>query len=204
MRTARDQALQLPQAVGQCGRAWLQNVAGFDLVKLTVAHRRNRIPACASEQFLGAESFAAPGSDDQFRCSAHDLLWVGDDAFSRIWLRGLIGEAVLAAGNTNQLRNPLNAADQRIVPFFKVDPWPVRQPCGGFACRLETPLEIGDQAFAARLRTHHRAQHAHEVENLRDTALVEYMYLDAGAYQIGGNIRLQVRKSEYQIRLQRD
>src|ERR1700683_5480725 len=144
MRTARDQTLQLLQTVGQCGRAWLQNVAGFDLVKLTVAYRRNRIPAWARAQFLGAESFAAPRSDDEFRGSAHDRLRVGDDAFSRIRPRGLIGEAVLAAGNTNQLRNPLNTADQRIVPFFKVDPWPVWEPCGRFTCRLEALLVSGD------------------------------------------------------------
>ena len=36
MRTARDQTLQLLQTVGQCRRARLENVAGFDLVKLTV------------------------------------------------------------------------------------------------------------------------------------------------------------------------
>ena len=98
----------------------------------------------------------------------------------------------------------MDAADLRLVPFLKVDPRPARETCGRQACRFEALFECADQLFAARLRTHHRSQHAHEVEDLSHAALVEDVNLDACAHQGRGNVRLQIRKSEHQIRLQRD
>src|ERR1700730_3789835 len=47
-----------------------------------------------------------------------------------------IGEDVHTAGNLDELRNPSNSRDQRIVPFLEEDPWALRQP-------LRTGSDIG-------------------------------------------------------------
>src|SRR5690606_26035720 len=60
-RPGVDDAGDGGHAVGERGRAGLQDQWRLDLVQLALAHRRDRVPARACGHLLRTEALAAPG-----------------------------------------------------------------------------------------------------------------------------------------------
>ena len=79
-------------------------------------------------------------------------------------------------GNFNQLFNPANAADERILPFFKENARPVRERSRGFGDLLEAAAKVIDQCepllrFADKAR-----KDGDHVKDSGNTPLVEVQY----------------------------
>ena len=65
-------------------------------------------------------------------------------------------------------------------------------------------LIAGGKLIGALGRADQRAQGADHRQNAGDVALVEDMDGDAGADQVGDDVGLQIRKSQHEVRLQRE
>ncbi len=169
-----------------------------------VAHGGDRVPTGTRSDLLGPELLAAPGSEDDVRRAAHDFARVGDDAIPAERHRSKLGKAVLAAGDLDQLADPADARDQRLVPFLEVDARTPRQSRGRCAGRLDIGFQPVGERSGLRLAADHAPEHADHAQDLRDAAVIEEVNLDSGTREIGGDVRLQVREAEHEVGAQRD
>ena len=103
--------------------------------------------------------------------------------------------------SVDQLRHPADAADQRLVPLLEVHARPARKAGGARAHLGKARLQLPDQRAGLRLAADHAAEGAHHAQDLGDAAVVEDVHLDAGADQLGGDVRLQVGEAEHQVGL---
>ena len=194
--------MQPVQPVGQCRRAGLQDQRRFDLVQLTVAHRRHAGPAGACGHPLGSKLLAAPRADDQVGRGGDHLLQVGDDAVAAQRRSRPLWKDVVATGHADQFADPADRADRRLVPFLEIHPGPARQRSGCEAHRFH----MGGQAVGVGRglvgHAHQRAQPPHIAEDAVDRAVVADPHLDAGADQRGGDVGLHVGKPDRQVGLQ--
>ena len=118
--------------------------------------------------------------------------------------RRKLGKAVLAARDLDQLADPADAGDLRLVPFLEVDARPARQPrrrprIASTSCREP----IGERR-GLRFAADHAAEHADHAQDLRDAAVIEEVHLDARARELGRDVGLQVREAEHEVRLERE
>src|SRR6185437_15955914 len=116
-------------------------------------------------------------------------------------LHGHLRETVFPAGDSDELRNPADAADERRIPFFEVHPRSPRKAARACADRFDAILEPPDQLRRPLLAADHAAQRADHAEDLGDAALIEEMYIQSGACQLCGDVRLQVREPEDEVGL---
>ena len=118
-------------------------------------------------------------------------------------LRSELAKAVAATGHLDQVGYPADRRDHRIVPLLEVDARSLRQGCRVGCDAGDAVGQFVDQyrglAFAADQRPH-RADH---LEDFRQTAVIEDVDGHAGSDQLGGDVRLQVRKAEHEVRLER-
>ena len=90
----------------------------------------------------------------------------------------------------------------RLVPFFKEDFGASRQGCCGSLNDRQLPLHAFNQGQSFLPLPHHGGYLVHHGENFCHAALVENGDLHTLTNQLGGNVRLQVRKAKYAVRLQ--
>jgi len=109
-----------------------------------------------------------------------------------------------AAGYLDELRNPSNSGDQRIIPLLEKHLWPLRQACGPLASFGQTGFESFDKLLGPLARAHHCPEQADHIEDPGDGTLVEGVHLDPAANEIGDDVRLEVGERQNQIRLQRE
>jgi hypothetical protein len=83
-----------------------------------VLHGRNLLKTGPRRDSLRPKFLAAPRADDQIRL-ASDHLRSSHNAVLSCALIPTISEDVDAAGNLDELRDPSNSGDQRIVPFLE-------------------------------------------------------------------------------------
>ena len=131
----------VPVSVGKAGRgiaARLQSApqgpaAGCRRISLRRSwpslHGRNPLPAWPRDDPLLSHRLAAPRADDHIGRGRNHLV-ARDDAVLRQPGMAPVGEDRIAAGDLDQLLDPANAADQRVVPFLEVDARPPRQRAG--------------------------------------------------------------------------
>ena len=79
----------------------------------------------AGDNPLGPELLAAPRTDDQIRLPLDHLVECYDAVFGSTQTC-TIGEDIDASRGLDQLRNPANPGNQRIVLFLEEDPWSFR------------------------------------------------------------------------------
>src|SRR5260370_37096278 len=103
----------------------LQNQGRFDFVDILVLHGRNAVEASSRRNALRPEFLATPRPNDQIRFPRDHLLSCHNTVLGCA-LVSMIGEDVDAAGDLDELRDPANSRDQRIVPFLEEYPWPLR------------------------------------------------------------------------------
>jgi len=160
-------------AVGQRGRARLQDVHRLDLVQLAVTHRSDAFPARPRADALGTKLLAAPGAEDDIGRATDDLGAVGDHASRRTGGAGALGKDILAARDRDQLAHPADAADHRLVPFFEIDARPPGEALAGLADSIEIALQPCNQTLALRGGADHGREREDHRQDLVDRALVE-------------------------------
>src|SRR5439155_5706413 len=105
------------------------------------------------------ELFAAPGADDNVGLGA-DHIGRGYDAVLGILAPGQRGEDVDAAGHLDELGDPTDAADHRLVPFFEIDARMTLERAGARA-HLRQPLpELRPQLLGLGWRPDPRPERA--------------------------------------------
>ena len=126
------------------------------------------------------------------------------DAVARERHRGALGKHVVAAGDADELRDPFDAADQRIVPLLEVDARPA------FPMRAARGDVVEMRAQALRViargvvRADQRAEPHDVVEDAVDAAMVRNPHLDAGLDQLARDVSLDVGKTDDEIGFQRE
>ncbi len=128
-----------------------------DLISMMRSSRTAGIslPAVTLADAGGDNLLAAPGGEDNVGCGlAHRLRY--DDAI----LCGLpvsqLRKNIRAAGDLDQLGDPADAGDQRIVPFLEIDLWP-RRGAGRCGNRGEAAFETFCEYLGALARADQRA-----------------------------------------------
>src|SRR5215469_10357975 len=164
-------------------------------------HSRYSIEPRPRHNTLEPEFLAAPGPDDQIRFPRDDL-FSRDNTVLGSALVAPIGEDVGAPGDLDELRNPFNSEDQRIIPLLEKHPGPLRQACGSLASFGQTGFESFDKLPGPLNHAHYCPDHADHFEDPGDGALVEGVHLDPAANEIGNDIRLEVGERQDEIRLQ--
>src|SRR6266513_5291775 len=128
--------VKLADALGERRWAGLQDVRGFDFVDAPSLDGRQRAPARARRNLVLLHCFAAPGSNDHVGRAPHDLLRRDDAVFRELGVAKLRKDRI-AAGNLDQLLDPLDARDEWVVPLFEIDAGPDREGRGLLADRRE-------------------------------------------------------------------
>ena len=116
---ALDDLAQLPHALGQRGGAGLQDEHRLDLADRAGADGGHLIPAGPGGDGVRPHGLAAPRGDDHFGVSPNDLLRGHDAVLSELGVTKL-REDRIAAGDLDELLDPLDAGDQRLVPFLEI------------------------------------------------------------------------------------
>src|SRR5438034_8030024 len=80
MQALPDDGMQGIQPIGERRRPRLQDDGRLDLVEFSVPHGWDVCPARSRRHAFRTKLLAAPRADDDIRSTAHDLLWIGDDA----------------------------------------------------------------------------------------------------------------------------
>ena len=99
-------------------------------------------------------------------------------------------KTVLPTRKLDQLGNPSDRADRRIVPFFEIDPRLAIQAPGGLANLLVIHPDVLDECLSTLVCSHHGGDLKHHRKNLFDAALIEHRHLDSVLNQIAGNVGL--------------
>jgi hypothetical protein len=150
---------------------------------------------------LRSEFLPAPRADDQIRFPRHHRLSRHNTVSGRALLP-TIEEDVDAAGDLDELRDPPNSGDQRLVPFFEEYLWPLRQSLRAASGFGQTGFECSDELPSPFARVDYRAQRANHVEDPGDASLIEGMDVDPAANEIRGDVGLEIREGQDQIGLQ--
>jgi len=100
-----------------------QNQGRFDFAEILVLHGWDAVEASPRCNALRPEFLAAPRADDQIGLPYDHVLGCHDTVLGCA-LISAIGEDVDPAGDIDELRNPSNSGDQRIVPLFEEHPRP--------------------------------------------------------------------------------
>ena len=124
------------------------------------------------------------------------------DAIARRRGAAQMGEHVLAARDLDQLRDPADAGDHRIVPFLEVDPRP-RRSCRRASDVRHPRLERTRQRLGLVAGADQGADGADHGEDPRNVALIEEMDGDAGLGQLAHDVGLQVGEGQHQVGLER-
>src|SRR2546425_4187491 len=107
-----------------------------------------------------------------------------------------LGKDRIAAGDLDELFNPLDARDQRVVPLFEEDARP-RGKCARVYCeRLEIRLEPGRKRFGFPAAADEPADHADHLQDLGNAALIEGHHWITAADQLARHVGLKIGERE--------
>jgi hypothetical protein len=81
-----------------------------------------------------------------------------------------IGESVDAAGYLDELGDPPNSRDQRLVPFLEEHPWRLRQPFRAVSDFGQPRFERSNELPSSLARIDHRAQRPNHIEDPNDAS----------------------------------
>src|SRR5271154_2126008 len=171
-------------------------------MQLTVPHGRDGLPAYPRCDRLRHETLAAPGAQNNIRLATYNFIRVGQNSVFAQRLGRLLAENVFAAGDSDQLADPLDPANLRLIPFLEVDPRPARQPGRRPPDRSNVPLKLPDQALGLGLRADHRAEAQDIGQDAVDRAVIADPALNPRLDQVAGNVSLDVGEADDQIRPQ--
>lgn len=98
---------------------------------------------------------------------------MGDEAFTGELACGLVCKDVDAADDFDQFMDPLNGANEGIVPFFKVDLGVVGHVLCALLCVLKVIDVVFDEVLSTLSSADNGADHDDGIEDLLDGALIE-------------------------------
>src|SRR5688572_29711405 len=194
--------MELADAFGQCRRTRLQDVRGLDFIDVPVANRRHAAPSFTLRDLFPPHCLAAPRGDNDVRLTLDDVLGA-DDALLAEFAVAELGENRIAAGDLDELFDPANARDQRVVPLLEKDPRAAGQLCCGGAYRIEFELEMRNQPIRLVGAADQRAKDANHLQYLGHAALIEDHHRVAALDQLGRDVGLQIGEAEDQVGLER-
>jgi hypothetical protein len=131
----------------------------------------------------GTLALVANRADDQIGSSLDHFLR-SYDAILGCGLISAVGEDVDAAGDLDELRDPSNSGDQRIVPFLEEYSWPARQALRAASDFGQTRFERSNELPSPFARIDHRAQHPNHTEDSGDASLIEGMDVEPTTNEI--------------------
>ena len=119
----RNRFVDFGKSFTECRRSWLQYKRGCNLKNPTVLNGRNRIPTRAIAQAISIKWFTTPRSKNNVGLATHHLRRVRNDAVFGKRFSGRFCKTVVPPSYRDQLTNPANPADQRIIPLLKINLW---------------------------------------------------------------------------------
>src|SRR5690606_12968966 len=102
-----------------------------------------------------------------------------------------------------QLRHPLDAGDQRLVPFLEVDARPHAPLLRAFARRIQAAPQLAGPGVRLCRGTDQGTEAADVVEDAVDAAVVGDPDFHATPHQLGGDVGLDVGEADRKIRPER-
>src|ERR1043165_6775859 len=118
--------VKLTQSFGQRGRTRLKNIGRLDLIHLIVTNGSNVRPSFTSANKVLFDLSPAPRADDHLWIAGNHIRGIHDSIFSTL-LRAQLRKHGITAGDFDQLINPADAGDKRVVPLFKEHAWSKRK-----------------------------------------------------------------------------
>ncbi|MNV47105.1 hypothetical protein D3C71_1389610 [compost metagenome] len=171
-------------------------------MQLAITHGVDGFPAGTCCDTFGAELLATPRADDDVRIACNHRVAIGENPRLGQWLARQLGEHIHAAGNFHQLGAPLNAGDDRFVPFFHVDTRPLRQQRRLRSDGVQSALQFVGIGIGTFGHAHQTTQTTDVIQNAGHAAMVGDPHFHTVAYQLRRDIGLDIGEANRQIRLQ--
>jgi hypothetical protein len=156
------------------------------------------IPAGAGPNAIRHDLFAAPGGEDHVRAGRRDGVRRDDPVLGR-GTRAKMAADVVAAGDLDQLGNPADPGDQRLVPLLEEDARAGPSMLLLTRDRLEAPSQGVRQRIGGIAAIDERPKGADHREDAGHVTLVEQMDGKAGACEILDDSGLEIGESEDEI-----
>src|SRR6188508_1849341 len=139
---------------------------------MAVSNGWNRIPPGTRGNLLFPDRFAAPRRDDDVRTTTFNILRLNDPVLGELRMTQL-RENRVASRDFDQFLHPPDPRDQRVIPFFKIDPRTRGEPGRVRADLFQALFERAGKRLSALGAANQPAEHANHLKDLRDAALVE-------------------------------
>ena len=108
------------------------------------------------------------------------------------------GKNRIATGDRDELFDPADSRNQRVVPLFekRSQPRPLRR---GLTDPAESGFEVVRELLCLGLTADQAAEHPDHLENFGDRSLVERDHGNAAPDQFGGEVRLEIGEGEHEV-----
>src|SRR5262249_46458712 len=169
--------VHLPQADHQ-RRPGGQYVATVELVNLAPLPRRHPLPTGAARDGVAVHRVATPRGQDELGIPADDF--VGrHDALARARTVPQLGKDIAAPGDLDELRDPADAGNERIVPLLEVHARTMRPHARVLTDLLHLVPDVLDEAARRPLAAERAADHEHGAQHVFERALVRAQHRDS-------------------------
>src|SRR6267142_3630295 len=142
-----------------------------------------------------------PRTDNDFRVLGDHVSRVNDPIFGRLVFPQL-GKDAFAAGGFDQLLNPTNSGDKRVIPFFEQDSRTMSEARSRVAYSIQLTLEQPNQRPSSVFAADDTSNSQDHLEDFRDAALIETHHGYAAPNQFSCDVCLEIGERKNQIRLQ--
>lgn len=133
--------MKLPNAFRERGRARLQDVGRFDFLDVPSLHGADAIPTCPFHDGSPSHGLSAPRGDNRFRIPGHDLIG-SHDTIACQFSKAQLGKDRLATCDFDEFVDPLNARNERVVPFLEEDARMAGKAGGGLANAIKARFKL--------------------------------------------------------------
>src|SRR5215471_15869074 len=164
-------------------------------------HGVDALPAWAPPDGRDVHRLAAPRSKDD--------LWIPTDHLGRVdhplggrRLVSELGKDVATARELDDLGDPTNPRDERIVPLLEVHPGPIRPYAGELTYLLDLVSHVLDEISRLAIETEEAAHHDDDGEHIIERARIGAEDREAGSDQLGADLGLEIREGENEVGLQ--
>src|SRR5712675_2706706 len=169
-------------------------------MQFAVAHCRHRIPPDSGCHLIRPETLAAPGAENDVRGATYDLTRIAENAIPGQSANRALGKHVLAAGDADQLADPSDAGDERLIPFFEVHAWTAGQESSRLPHLRDMGFEFECIAFCGLGGADQCAEAAHVTQDPIDRAMIADPHFDPALDERLRYVGLDIGETDHQIR----
>src|SRR5262249_16867304 len=171
------------------------------LWNLAALHRRHPLPTGSARDGVAIHRLATPRGQDELGIPADDF--VGrHDALARARTVPQLDKDIAASGDLDELRDPADAGDERIVPLLEVDTRAMGPHARVLADLLHLVPDVLDEAARGLFATERAADHEHGAQHVFERALVRAQHGDAAADQLPHDVLLEIGEPQHEIGLE--